>query len=195
MKMNRTVKLLMISDIFVISGFGLITPIMAVFINDKIIGGTVFTAGIASAVFMVTKGIIQLPFSSYVDSHNDKDGLKWLITGTILIACVPFLYIFSKTIFHIYFAEFIFGVGSGLAYPTWLGVWSRNLDGQKESFQWSLYSTFVAIGMAISAALGAGIAEFLGFKFTFVFVGLMTMIGCAIVFYLRKTMKKKRKKR
>ena len=193
--MNRTVKLLMISDIFVISGFGLITPIMAVFINDKIIGGTVFTAGIASAVFMVTKGIIQLPFSSYVDSHNDKDGLKWLITGTILIACVPFLYIFSKTIFHIYFAEFIFGVGSGLAYPTWLGVWSRNLDGQKESFQWSLYSTFVAIGMAISAALGAGIAEFLGFKFTFVFVGLMTMIGCAIVFYLRKTMKKKRKKR
>ena len=193
--MNRTVKLLMISDIFVISGFGLITPIMAVFINDKIIGGTIFTAGIASAVFMVTKGIIQLPFSSYVDSHNDKDGLKWLITGTILIACVPFLYIFSKTIFHIYFAEFIFGVGSGLAYPTWLGVWSRNLDGQKESFQWSLYSTFVAIGMAISAALGAGIAEFLGFKFTFVFVGLMTMIGCAIVFYLRKTMKKKRKKR
>ena len=84
MKMNRTVKLLMISDIFVISGFGLITPIMAVFINDKIIGGTVFTAGIASAVFMVTKGIIQLPFSSYVDSHNDKDGLKWLITGTRL---------------------------------------------------------------------------------------------------------------
>lgn len=193
--MNRTVKLLMISDIFVISGFGLITPIMAVFINNKIIGGTIFTAGIASAVFMITKGIIQLPFSNYVDSHNDKDGLKWLITGTILIACVPFLYIFSKTILHIYFAEFIFGVGSGLAYPTWLGVWSRNLDGQKESFQWSLYSTFVAIGMAISAALGAGIAEFMGFKFTFVFVGLMSMIGCAIVFYLRKTMKKKRKKR
>lgn len=32
--MNRTMKLLMISDIFVLAGFGLIQPILAIFIND-----------------------------------------------------------------------------------------------------------------------------------------------------------------
>ncbi len=189
MTLNKTVKLLLISDVFVVTGFGLVEPIMAVFINDNIIGGSIFTAGLAGSIFMITKGVIQLPFSKHVDSHDDNDDLKWLIIGTVLIACIPFVYIFAKTIFHIYAAQLIYGIGSGLAYPTWLGLWSTHLDKKRESFEWSLYSTSVAIGTSISAAIGAGIAEYLGFKFTFIFVGIMSMIGCAVLFTLRKTIK------
>lgn len=195
MKINQTIKLLMISDIFVITGFGLIDPIMAVFINDNIIGGSIFTAGLASAIFMITKGVIQLPFSKHVDSHDDSDDLKWLIFGTILIAYVPFIYIFATTIYHVYIAQLLYGIGSGLAYPTWLGLWSTHLDKEKESFEWSLYSTAVAIGTSISATIGAGIAEYLGFKYTFIFVFIMSMIGCTILFTLRdKIIKTKLKK-
>ncbi len=189
MTLNKTVKLLLISDVFVVTGFGLVEPIMAVFINDNIIGGSIFTAGLAGSIFMITKGIIQLPFSKHVDSHDDNDDVKWLIIGTVLIACVPFVYIFAKTIFHIYAAQLIYGIGSGLAYPTWLGLWSTHLDKKRESFEWCLYSTSVAIGTSISAAIGAGIAEYLGFKFTFIFVGIMSMIGCSVLFSLRKTIK------
>ena len=45
--MNRTIKLLMISDIFVITGFGLIDPILAIFIKENLTGGTIFAAGFA----------------------------------------------------------------------------------------------------------------------------------------------------
>ena len=38
MQMNRTVKLLILSDIFILTGFGLITPILAIFIKDDIVG-------------------------------------------------------------------------------------------------------------------------------------------------------------
>ena len=190
MKINRTVKLLMFSDISVLTGFGLIDPILAVFIKDNLTGGTIFTAGLASTIFMITKSAIQLPFSRHVDKRDDQNDLKWLIIGTFVIACTPLIYILSKSIYHIYAAQIIHGVGSGLAYPTWLGLWSTHLDKNCESFEWSLYSTSVTIGTAISAAIGAGIAEYLGFTFTFVFVGISSFLGCLILFGLRKTLKK-----
>ena len=53
--MNRTMKLLLLSDIFVLTGFGLIQPILAIYINDgEIAGGNMLTAGIASSLFLLT---------------------------------------------------------------------------------------------------------------------------------------------
>ena len=160
--MNRTIKLLLFSDIFVATGFGLIDPILAIYIKEDLIGGTIFAAGLASTLFLVTKCLIQLPFSRYVDKHDEK--VKWLILGTILIATVPFVYIFAKDIKLIYFAQIIFGIGSGLAYPTWLGLWSIHLDKDHESFEWALYSTLTGLGTAATAGIGAAIAQFIGFK-------------------------------
>ncbi|MEK6900008.1 MAG: MFS transporter, partial [Nanoarchaeota archaeon] len=182
--MNRTIKLLMISDIFVLTGFGLILPILAIFIKDNLIGGTIFSAGLASTLFLITKSVIQLPFSKYVDEHDDTK--RWLIAGTLCISIVPFIYFFSNHIYFIYLAEILHGIGSGLAFPTWLGLWSTNLDKNKESFEWSLYSTFVSIGTAITAVVGAAVAEFIGFHLTFVLVGIMSLIGCGILFKLQK---------
>jgi len=182
--MNRTIKLLMISDIFVITGFGLIDPILAIFIKENLTGGTIFAAGFASTLFLITKSIVQLPFSRYVDSHKDK--IKWLIIGTLLISIVPFIYIFVNHINYIYMAQVLYGIGSGLAYPTWLGLWSTHLDKKHESFEWSLYSTSVGIGTALTASIGAAISQFIGFEYTFALVGLISLIGCFILFNLER---------
>lgn len=182
--MNKTIKLLMLSDIFVFTGFGLIDPILAIFIKENLIGGTILAAGIASMIFLLTKCIVQLPFSRYVDTHDEK--VKWLILGTFLIALVPFFYIFATHIKHIYAAQVLYGIASGLAFPTWLGLWSTHLDRNHESFEWSLYSTLSGIGTAATAAIGAGIAEFIGFNYTFILVGIMSLIGCSVLFWLER---------
>ncbi len=182
--MNRTIKLLMITDVFVLTGYGFIDPILAIFIKENLVGGTIFAAGLASTLFLITKCIIQLPFSRYVDSHEDK--VKWLIAGTFLIALVPFIYILSPSINYIYIAQIIHGIGSGLAYPTWLGLWSTHLDKRHESFEWSLYSTLTGLGTAVTAALGAAVAQFIGFAYTFTFGGIMALAGCLLLFGLEK---------
>lgn len=182
--MNRTIKLLMLSDILIFTGFGLITPILAIFIKDNLVGGTIFAAGFASTLFLVTKSSIQLPFSRYVDRSEDK--IKWLIVGTFLISLVPVVYIFSEHIYFIYAAEILHGIGGGLAYPTWLGLWSTHLDKKQESFEWSLYSTGISVGTAITAVIGAFLAEFVGFTVTFLAVGLMSLAGCGILFFLER---------
>jgi MFS family permease len=188
--MNRTIKLLILSDIFVLTGFGLIDPIFGIYLNSNLVDGTIFSAGLASAIFLVTKSIIQLPFSRHVDKFGDLNDIKWLIIGTCFIASVPFLYIFATNIYWIYIAQFLFGIGSGLAYPAWLGLWSTHLDRKKESFEWSLYSTIVGIGTAIAAAVGGAIAQYVGFIATFVIVGILSLLGCFILIHLRFQEKK-----
>lgn len=180
--MNRTMKLLMLSDIFVLTGFGLIQPILAIFINQGVTGGSVLTAGIASTIFLLTKSLVQLPFAKYIDDHGKKT--RWLILGTLLMAVVPILYVTADSMYQVYLAELIYGLGSGLAYPTWLGLWSRNLNQGQESFQWSIYSTSTGIGTAATGTIGAAMATITGFTTTFLLAGMMCLLGCITLFVL-----------
>ncbi len=183
--MNRTMKLLLLSDIFVLTGFGLIQPILAIYINDGgVNGGTMLTAGMASALFILTKSLVQLPFGHYVDSQASKE--RWLILGTLLMAAVPIIYLSASSIYQIYLAELIYGLGSGLAYPTWLGLWSVNLDRGKESFQWSIYHTTTGVGTAATGAGGAAMASQVGFSATFLLAGLLCIVGCLVLFVLER---------
>lgn len=189
--MNRTIKLLMIADVFTVTGFGLVDPILGIYIKENLVGGTIFAAGFASMLFLVTKCLVQLPFSRYVDRHDHK--VRWLWRGSALVAMVPFLYLIATDVKVFYAASIIMGIGSGLVYPTWLGLFSTHLDRKHESFEWSLYSTMTGLGTAASAAIGAGIAQFFGFQLTFVFVSLLSLFGVGILFTLEKKKESSRK--
>ncbi|HPC89441.1 MAG TPA: MFS transporter [Methanothrix sp.] len=183
--MNRTMRLLLLSDIFVLTGFGLIQPILAIYINDGgVTGGTMLTAGMASALFLLTKSLVQLPFGHYVDGQPGK--ARWLMVGTLLMAAVPMIYLSASSIYHIYLAELVYGVGSGLAYPTWLGLWSVNLEPGRESFQWSVYHTTTGLGTAATGAAGAAVASHVGFNATFLLAGLLCMAGCLALLVLER---------
>src|SRR4030042_4577120 len=117
--MNRTLKMLMISDIFLFSGFGLISPILAIFIKDNLIGGTILAAGIASAIFLITHSLLQILFA-YVFNPKDRLWMIWL--GTFFIALVPFGYIFAKSIYFLYAVQFVYGLGASFAYPSWASL-------------------------------------------------------------------------
>jgi MFS family permease len=183
--MNRTMKLLMLSDIFVLTGFGLIQPILAIYINDGgVAGGSMLSAGLASALFLFTKSLVQLPFGRYVDNQPGKT--RWLILGTLLMALVPVIYVTAHSIYQVYMAEMIYGVGSGLAYPTWLGLWSANLDKGRESFQWSVYSTSTGLGTAATGAAGAAVASLVGFSATFILAGLLCLLGCVALLVMER---------
>lgn len=183
--MNKTIKILMFSDLFLMTSFGLIDPILAIFYKENLIGGSIFMAGIASTIFLLTKSVLQLPFSRYVDKFSYKKKLQWLVTGSILVAIVPFIYIFAKDMYTIFIAQIIHGIGTGLAYPTWLGLWSTNLDRKRESFEWTLYSTITGFGGALTAAVGAAVAEFIGFDYTFLIVGIIAIMGCLLLLKLK----------
>ncbi|MBI5871987.1 MFS transporter [archaeon] len=173
--MNKIIKFLILADILLFTGFGLISPIMAIFIKENLAGGTVFAAGLASTIYFIVKSAVELPFSKYVDVYHKR--IRFCLLGTLIMAVVPLFYILASDVWHIYIIQALYGIGSGIAYPTWMSLFSTNLDKGKEAFEWSVYSVLVGLGIGIAAAVGGGLAEMFGFNTTFLLVSLFTFVS------------------
>ncbi len=186
--LNHTLKILIISDIFVFSGLGLIGPILSIFINDNLVDGSIFAAGLASTIYLLTQAILQIVFSY---KFNPKDRLWMLKVGTAIMAFVPFGYIFSTQVFHLYIIEFVWGVGAAFAYPSWSSLFTANLEKGKRGLQYSIYSSGVGIGTAITAGVGGYLAELIGFEWVFAITGAIAITGLLFLFQLNKKILRK----
>jgi len=193
--MNNTHKklsLLVLSDIFILSSFGLIAPIFAVFIMENLIGGSIVTAGLATTIFLVVKSSVQLPLSKYfIDKHNHK--ARFLVMGTFLIITVPFIYVTAKSVNTIFIAQAIYGLGAALAYPAWFSLFTIYMDKKQRGFEYAIYTTAVGISVAIAAFLGAKLAEVVGFKALFFIVGAVAFLGFLFLIALYRLETKKAK--
>jgi len=61
---NKVVKILVLSDFVLLFGWGLIAPILAIFITQQIQGGDAKVAGIAVGIYWLLKSIVQIPIGS-----------------------------------------------------------------------------------------------------------------------------------
>lgn len=181
--MNRTLKLLVFSDIFVLTGFGLISPIMAIFIKENLIGGSIAAVGIAAAITTVLRCILQMTFA-YIAKPKHRYLLA--VAGTFLIAVVPFIYLFSTNVTHIFIAATINGLGAGLANPAWFSLFAANLKKNARGWEWSIYSSSVGIGTATAAFVGSQLAMRFGFTPVFIVVGILAIIGSCILLGLSR---------
>jgi len=181
--MNTKLKLLIFSDILILSSFGLIAPIFAIFINENLSGGSLASAGLATTIFLVVKSSFQLPLSKYfVDKERHKTRL--LLFGTALIISVPFIYVFAEHVNTIFIAQAVYGLGTAFAYPAWFSLFTSYIDKRHTGFEYAVYSTSIGLGAAVAAFLGAKVAEAFGFKALFFTVGGVAFIGFLILVIL-----------
>jgi DHA1 family quinolone resistance protein-like MFS transporter len=189
---NSILTTLVVSDIFLFAGFGLISPILAVFVNQQILGGTLIVVGIGEAIYLAIKSVIQLPIGILIDNVAGEKIDFYLATGgNFLISLSIFLYIFAKLPIHIYLIQALMGIGGAISYPAWMGLFTRNMEEGRESFVWSVHSTFTELFSAASAAIGAYIATTLGFHSLFLIVAILSLIGTVILFYIYPKILKK----
>jgi len=186
--MDRTLKLLIWSDLSLLTGFGLISPILAIYFKDNLIGGSIFAAGLASAIFLITTSILQILFAY---KFNPKDRLWMLWLGTITIALVPFGYLLAKSMMHVFIIQFVYGMGAAFAYPAWRSLFACTLEKGSRGFQWSIYSSSVSAGTAVAAFSGGWLAQNIGFSSVFIITGILGIIGALILFKIDKSVLKK----
>jgi MFS family permease len=194
--MNKVIKVLILSDIIILAGFGLSDPIFAIFLKDDLAGGSIAAAGIAATIYLLAKAILQVPIGRWTDQEKgSRRELYTMFFGSALTTIVPVIYIFSTTIYHVYLAQVLHGLGAALAYPGWIVLFTRFLDRNKEGYEWSTYNTMVGLGAAATAALGGFIAEKLGFDALFTFVAIFSFVGTMILILLfKQEISKKRSK-
>ena len=184
---NDVIKILTISDLFVLSGFGLIAPIFAVFLTDNIQGGNIEVAGIAATIFLLTRSIGQIPAAYIVDKiKGESDDYSAMMIGSIVTCFIPLFYLVADLPWHVYIIQLVYGFAQALTYPSWLAIFTRHIDKQKEGFEWGIYSTLTDLGGAGVAMVGGIIAQSYGFKPLFILVSIMSFIGTAWLMYIKK---------
>lgn len=176
--MNAIIKLLILADFFVFSGFGLVSPIFAVFIKDDLIGGSLTAVGIASTIYLLTKAALQIPLARWTDREPANLREFWsMIIGYLFIVLIPFFYLLIQDVNQLYLVQFFYGVASALAYPGFMAIFTKFADHERAAYSWSMYSTTVIIGMAVTAGIGGWIGEMFGFRILLVIVGIFTFLG------------------
>ncbi len=181
---NKVIKVMVFSDLILNSGWGLIGPILAIFIVGNITGGNAKVAGIAMGVYWLGKSIFQIPIAHYLDkNHGEKDDYYALIGGTILASLTPLGFIFATVPWHIYVLQGVHALGMAMAIPSWSAIFTRHIEKRREAFCWSLDSSSIGLGAGIAAILGGTIAETLGFTPLFISVSIFGIVA-ALLFLL-----------
>lgn len=170
------------ADVALYSGWGLITPILAIYVLDKIEGGNVEIAGIAVGIYWIVKALVQVPLAHYLDkNHGEKDDYYALVIGIILTSLSPIGFIFSFLPWHIYALQGLHAVGMALVVPSWAGIYTRHIQKKREAFCWALDSSAISISLGLGGVIGGILANIFGFNLLFILVSLTGFISAILL--------------
>lgn len=187
MKINLIIKYLVLSDLLFWTGWGLISPVFAIFIVERIEGGTAFVAGLASAIYWILMSILRIPISLFLDKTlGEKDDYWFLTIGLLVASFLPFFFILARLPWHIYLLQSIHAIAMAMSLSGWTAIFTRHIDKGKEATEWALDATSVGIGMGIAGAIGGWAVTKFGFTLVFILVGIFGIIGAVLLFAIRK---------
>ncbi len=181
--MNHWLRTIVQGNMFYLIAFGLLTPIFALFLIEKIPNASLLTVGIAEAIFLMTLSIIR-PFTR-LSSQSDSKGFRiqyLLWFGSALIVLSPFLYLLSRDMLDIYVIQMIYGIGVAFSEPAWSRLINQTCALPTEKFNEPFYTagTLIAAGLA---AIGGFIAQEQGIPALLLYVGA-TLFCVAIIMIL-----------
>src|SRR5690606_5407440 len=110
---HRGALLILMLNIFILFvGVGLVIPIMPSYMEFLHINGT--TVGLMVAAFSLS----QFLFSPFAGRLSDRIGRKPIIvTGLLVFALSEWLFGISNTVFLLFFARILGGIGAALSMP------------------------------------------------------------------------------
>ncbi len=193
---NKIIKVLIISDFFLNLGWGLLSPVFALFVLQKITfedpAKAAAVAGFAALFYWITKSLIEIPIGRFLDKHDgEKDDLWFMVIGLFIVGFVPLGYLFSSEPWHIYLFQVIHAVGMAMALPSWLAIFTRHIDKGKEAFEWSMETTSISMGAGIAGGLGGIMASVFGFNVLFIFVSVLTLFSAFLLLLVGNNVSKR----
>lgn len=192
-KINKTVLLLTLTDVFSWGPFYIISTISGIYLANKLGEDTVQFIGIGTAIYYVTRSIFQIPIGYITDKlKTTTDEMVMLCLGVILMGIPYILYPQISLPIHYYILQFVFGVGSSLNLTTWRKLFALNIDKGKEGSQYAFYEAATSLSSALLATSMGYIANISERHFDIIIVlsGLVMSLACLWVICISKMKQK-----
>ena len=187
---NRVIKTLVASDFILYFAFGLLGPIFAVFILQKVPGSSLKVIGLATTFYWVARTLSTVPLSRFMDkTDGERDEFYFVVAGSFIISSIPLFYLLINASWHLYLIQFIYGLANSMAVPAWRILFTDHIDNGKTGFEWSLEDVGVGIAAASSAFLGSILADKFGFTLVLVLLSSLGYLATFILTFLYKEAK------
>lgn len=174
--MQRELKtLLLASSMFMLAG-GLFGPIYAIFVEE--IGGNLLDAGIAYSAFAIASGALIFFISRWEDhiKHQEK-----LVVAGYVLSCLGFIgYLLIRNPIDLFLVQIIFGMGEAVGTPAYDGLYSKHLEKGKFVSEWGLWESMSYMIIGVSAASGGFLATLYGFRFLFMVMLCLSLLGLVV---------------
>ncbi len=182
---NRVIWYLTLSDIFTWGLYMVITTIVGIYLETKLGGRAVEYIGVGTAVYLLSKGVSQIPVGLITDRiKRDKDDILFLLLGNLLMGVPFFFYPLLASPYLYFFLQFIAGLGAAMNLVNWRKLFAKNLDKGREGYNYAVYDTILSIAGACFSIAAGFIASVSQIYFDLVIVsigGLMLFSGIWVI--------------
>lgn len=184
---NRVIKYLILSDLIFYAGWGLINPVFAIFIVERIQGGNPVVVGIAAAVYWILISVFRIPCGLILDKRRgEKDDYFFMVVGLLIAAVVPFGYLYITMPWQLYALQAVYALGMTMSLTGWSAIFTRKIDKGREATAWSLSATGYSLGTGVAGIVGGYAIERFGFDPVFIAVGILGLVGVILLLFVRK---------
>ncbi|MBN1585202.1 MFS transporter [Candidatus Uhrbacteria bacterium] len=185
--MNAVVRFMILSDTVWTGALGLLGPIFSLFVVDFIEGGSPVVAGMAAAVYLISKSLFQMPFAHLVDRiAGERDDYWIMLCGSFAAALMPLFYLAVGTSGQLYAVQFAYGLVMAATFPSFIAIYVRHIDRDREAVTWGVYATVVDLSAALGASFGGIIAGSFGYRRLVVLLVVLSLAGVAALLPVRR---------
>lgn len=187
LSINRIIKYLILSDLIFYTGWGLINPIFAIFIVEKIQGGDLIVVGTATSIYWITMSLVRIPLGMLLDKRRgEKDDYAFTVFGLLLASLIPFGYLYITLPWHLYVLQAIYAFSMATSLAGWSAIFTRKIDRGREATEWSLSATGYSLGTGIAGVVGGYMVDQFGFNPVFMAVGILGLVGVILLLFIRR---------
>ncbi|RTR30506.1 MFS transporter [Robertmurraya yapensis] len=171
---RKKLFMLMINMFIAIGSFGIVIPILPMYLESIGQGGT--AAGLMIAIFAGA----QLVFSPIAGRWADQYGRKkMIIYGLVGLTLSMFIFYGFDSIWWLYFSRVIGGIGAALLVPAIFAYVADITTIAQRAKGNSLISAAMSLGIVIGPGIGGFLADF-GLKMPFLISALVSLV--AVIF-------------
>ena len=183
---NTAIKTLLIFIFLFNVSAGFYIPIIAIYLRQHIIGMTLMSLGISTAVYSIVKSIFQIPIARKLDlKKGERDDFYVLLFGILMAIIYSLGFMFLENVYQLYLLQIFVGIADACIMASYYAIFSHHIDKESQGFEWSLFSVGgLTISAAIGGIIGGYIATNFGFNTVFILSSTFNIFAAIILIVL-----------
>lgn len=149
---RRNLYLLSFLAFMVMTGFGLVMPLLPIYV--KLLGGNATELGVVMGSFMLTRAFFATGFGNLSDRIGRK---KIILGGVVLYGVLSIVFALSTEMWELLLARSIQGISSAMVWPVSEALIIDSVKPAERGYAMSVYMVFSNAGMAAGPFLGGAL--------------------------------------